>query len=63
MLLLWLLTCLVCDGSGGVLIRNDTSNIAIVITGGPSNNQTSLQSAAAALLPDKRMPLHFICKK
>ena len=35
--------------NGSLGIRNDTSNIAIVITGGPSNNQTSLQSAAAAL--------------
>ena len=35
------------DGSLG--IRNETSNIAIVITGGRSNNYYSTQSAAAAL--------------
>ena len=34
------------DGSLG--IRNETSNIAIVITGGPSNSNYSTQSAAAA---------------
>ena len=35
--------------NGSLGIRNETSNIAIVITGGQSNSQFSTQSAAAAL--------------
>ena len=35
--------------NGSLGIRNETSNIAIVITGGQSNSQYSTQSAAAAL--------------
>ena len=35
--------------NGSLGIRNETSNIAIVITSGRSNNQNSTQSAAAAL--------------
>ena len=35
--------------NGSIGIRNETSNIAIVITGGQSNSQFSTQSAAAAL--------------
>ena len=35
--------------NGSLGIRNETSNIAIVITGGQSNNPFSTQSAAAAL--------------
>ena len=35
--------------NGSLGIRNETSNIAIVITGGRSDNQYSTQSAAAAL--------------
>ena len=35
--------------NGSLGIRNETSNIAIVITGGQSDNQYSTQSAAAAL--------------
>ena len=35
--------------NGSLGIRNETSNIAIVITGGRSNNQFSTQSSAASL--------------